>query len=822
MRRTALLPVLLLPLLATLGCVQAWRSSLPQVEGEVLVEGLDGPVQILRDEWGVPHIQATTDHDALYALGYVHAQDRLWQMELNRRIGAGRLSEVFGKRTIETDTYLRTIGFRARAEDAIANMPDEWRWLFDSYCAGVNQYLSEGHELPPEFKLLRFTPEPWTPVDGYTWVKLMSQDLGADAHQEELRVALERQMDPALVAELLGPFPAEAGRVIMPDPPFPPTPEPAAGTEETENEIESETDDETENETEIEPGSEPEKTGALGPLPAGGPPAFLRELMGYGNPGKGSNNWVVGASNTETGLPILCNDPHLGYQMPALWYLAHVHGEDIHVAGATFPGLPMVVIGHNERLAWGLTNVNPDVQDLVLERFDPDDPHKVEYMGQFEPVTVRNEVIEVKGGEPVTVEVRETRHGPIVTRFFPGVGEEVALRWTALQDTDDTAVAYAELTLADSVEEGQRAMRHYVAPAQNIVMADVDGHIGWVAMGRIPIRPAGDDGNHPVPGWDGQHEWLGYVPHEENPRSYDPPQDWIVTANNRPAPPDYPYYLGDDWSAPYRAERIIELLEPTFPATLDEMATIQGDQRSLYAVDLMPALLAAAQDEPDLLLQLQRWDGTMREDSAGAAIFQAWANRLPQALMADELGEVGEEVHGLKSSMVYRCYVQEQCSFCDDVTTAGTTEDCAHAAEVALDMAVEMLRDELGDDPATWRWGDAHHTEFDHTLGSVKALAPIFNREIRAGGGPFTVNVSWYDMKRPFVAVHGPSYRQILDVSDWDRSRFVHTTGQSGHPSSRHFDDLIPEWKANRLIPMPFSDEAVEAAAVERMVLQPR
>ena len=787
------------------GCMPIWRASLPELEGEVAVAGLDVEVEILRDGWGVPHIRSDTDRGAVFGLGWCHAQDRLWQLELNRRIGAGRLSEMFGKRSLKADRYLRTMGFRARAEEAAAQLDPQWQWLLDAYFEGVNAYLATDPPLPPELKLLGVTPEPFEVADGFTWIKIMALGLGADAGEEELRTVLAGDVAPDVVEQLLGPFPDEVYREAwMTDP------VPGSGDGSSD-------------------GVAPD--GAAGPAGRGarglaGAPAFLQALFPVtqhlGEAGRGSNNWVVSGEHTTTGAPLLANDPHLDFQMPALWYLAHLEGDRLHVTGPTFPGLPGFAIGHNEHLAWGLTNVGPDVQDLVLERFHPDDPGRVEVAGGYEPVTVREEVIRVKGGKDVVLSVRETRHGPIVTEFYAGVGEEVALRWTALAGDDATVVAFSELALAANVEEGMRALRHYVAPAQNVVLADTDGHIGWVAAGRYPLRSGGDDGNLPVPGWDGEHEWQGWLPFEQWPRSQDPERGWIATANARTLDPDYPHFLGDDFSAPYRTRRIVERLTAELPISADGMAGIQDDVVSGFAVELLPALRGAVSGRPALEDLLEGWDGGMRADSAAAALFQAWLIHLPMAVVADELGEHAEQMSGgLFSAMLHRCFVASDCTLCDDVTTAGETESCDDAAGEALDRALAMLEARLGDDPSRWRWGELHETAFRHSLGSVPGLRRLLDRTVNVGGSPFTVAAAFYDPATPFETTFGVSYRQVTDLADWDRSRYVITTGQSGHPASPHYDDMVSRWAGRQLIPMAFSEAAVDAVVRERMVLVP-
>jgi len=811
---TVLRSLLLLWVLGGLSaCMPAWRGSLPVTSGDVVVRGLNTEVEILRDGWGVPHIRSETDEGALFGLGWCHAQDRLFQMEMNRRIGAGRLSEIFGKRTVEADRYLRTMGFRARAEEAAARLDPEWQWLLEAYFAGVNAYLASDPPLPPEFELLRIEPEPFEVADGFTWIKIMALGLGADAYEEELRTVLLRDLDPELVEELLAPFPEEAYRDVwltgFPDGDSRGMGAASGATAGSSSRVPGE----------ARPGK-PTVAPGLGAVRDSGPPSSLKELLRLADPGqeasRGSNNWVVAGEHTTTGAPLLANDPHLDFQMPALWYLAHLDGDQMHVTGPTFPGLPGFPIGHNEQLAWGLTNVGPDVQDLVLERFHPDDPLQVEFRGGYEPVTLREEVIRVRGGKDVALQVRETRHGPIVTEFYDGVGEEVALRWTALADDDATVIAFSKLVYATTVEEGMEAMRQYVAPAQNVVLADTVGHIGWIAAGRYPLRSDEGRGNLPVPGWDGEHEWTGWLAFEDWPRSMDPAEGFLATANGKTVGPDYPHFLGDDFSAPYRTRRIVDRLDAALPVDPEEMAAIQDDVVSLLAVDLMPVAEAAA-IRGGLGDVMAGWDGSMDADSPAAALFQSWLIHLPGALVEGELGEHADRARGLNSSLLHRCFVLGECSFCGDKADLS----CDETADLALERGVEMLHARLGPDPSDWRWGDLHDTVFHHTLGDVPGLKRLLDRTVHVGGSPFTVAAAFYSSRRPFETRFGVSYRQVLDLSDWDRSRIIHTTGQSGHPASPHYDDLMAIWAGRRLIPMPFSESAVEGVVRERLVLVP-
>ncbi len=466
--------LLLLLVLAAIGGYFWLRGSLPQTNGAVTVQGISAPVEIVRDGDGVPHIFAATDADAFYALGYVHAQDRMWQMEMNRRIGSGRLSEILGDATLTIDKFQRTMGYARLVKSDYEAISAEARAALDAYAAGVNQWLGEAHTLPPEFQLLGFKPAPWSPYDSLVWQKMMAWDLSGDYEQELLRAQLAAALGPERMRQLLPDYPA-GGITILPQ----------------------------------------LDTDAAASLLAVG--RQLELDFARGGREAGSNNWVVAGSRTESGKPLLADDPHLATSIPSIWYLAELQGDTIHAIGATFPALPAVVIGHNEQVAWGVTNMGPDVQDLFVERINPDNPTEYEVAGDFVPITVVEELIAVKGeAEPVAWAARSTRHGPLISDVTD-TGTPLALKWTALQPGDTTMDAFLGLNYAQNWADFTGSLEKFIAPSQNFVYADRAGNIGYYAPGQVPIRPAGDNGMAPVPGWDGAHEWQRFIPFAEMP-----------------------------------------------------------------------------------------------------------------------------------------------------------------------------------------------------------------------------------------------------------------------------------------------------------------
>jgi penicillin amidase len=772
--------VLALTLLVPLAGWLFLRRSLPQMDGTLRLTGLEGPVEMVRDRHGIPYIYASTDHDAFFGLGYAHAQDRLWQMEMQRRIGAGRLSEIFGEDTLETDQFLRTVGFYRAAEAAWPALAPEVQSALQAYADGVNAYVASGAALPPEFTILGLTPEPWRPADSLVWAKMMAWNLGESYGDDLIHADLLAILGPERSTQLAYTYPEDAPVILPPDA--------------------------------MTALLEAQKT--------------LRERTGLGGKHVGSNNWVVAGTRTASGLPLLANDPHLGAQIPSIWYLAGMQGDRLHAVGATLPGLPSVVIGHNERIAWGVTNLGPDVQDLYIERINPANPNQYDVNGSWQDMQVIAEEIKVKGREePVEWAARATRHGPLISDVTSQRGQALALRWPALDPGDTSISAFLGIDYSGNWQDFRDALSLYVAPSQNFVYADVDGNIGYYGPGRIPIRARGD-GSVPVPGWNDDYAWTGWIPFADLPNAYNPSNGYVVTANNRVTPDEYPYFITNTWAPPYRAERITELLTAGQRLTPDDYARIQSDQRSAQARELLPLLLAVQTQtaaETQALNILREWDGTVSPDAAAPAIYEAWYMHLYAALLGDDLGgELGKFFTETDDPVLLKRILSgEDAVWCDDVLTPGT-ETCSETALVALQDALQELEKRLGNDMGKWRWGDLHRTVFPHNpLSQVGFLRPLFERSVVTGGDDFTVNPSPYKLDAPFDSNWVPSYREIIDLADLGNSRFMHTTGQSGNFLSKHYDDLIPLWRGVQYVPMYWDRAQVTANAEGTLRLQP-
>lgn len=764
------------------------RASLPPLSGALDVPGLDAAAEIVRDADGVPHIRAASDHDAWFALGFAHAQDRLWQMEMQRRVGTGRLSEVLGEATVETDQFLRTLGIHRAAEAALAHASPDARAVLDAYAAGVNAWLGAGHPLPPELTLLGVRPAPWTPLDSMAWAKMMAWDLGGNWDDDLLRVRLAQAVGPERAAELLPDYPPDGATIV-----------------------------------------------AAAHVPAAMSDALLDLDMRLqvdhrlGGRDVGSNNWVVAGRHTASGLPLLANDPHLGARIPSTWYLAEIEGHRVHVAGATLPGLPGVLAGRNEAIAWGATNLGPDVQDLYLERLNPDDPNQYAIGDRWVDMRIVEETIVVKGRDaPIRWAARATRHGPLVSDASDTPGAPLALRWTALDDDDTTLDAFLDLQLAADWEQFLAALSQLVVPGQNFVYADRAGNIGYAATGRIPIRPAGDTGGVPLPGWEDGHAWSGWIPWDALPRVLDPAAGYIVTANNRVVDDDYPFSIARSWTPPYRAGRIIEALDARIAAggrlDVTAMAAIQGDQTSHQARELAPRLasIAPADARQARAVDLVRaWDGRLGAESAAAAIYSAWFIALGEAVVADDLSGALYERYTERTHPQFLVDViaRRDAAWCDDVLSA-PREDCDAIARRALDTALDSLEAQMGPDPGAWHWGTVHRTQYAHQpFSEVPYLRPFFHRSIANGGDGYTVNVAPVRLAARYEQHRVPSYRQIVDLSPADDSRFIVTTGQSGHPLSPHYDDLIARHQAVEDLPMRFG-QAIPGG--KRLVLRPQ
>ena len=589
----------------------AIAQGLPEAGETLQFSTLQSPVTVYRDEHGVPQIYADNLHDLFFAQGYVQAQDRLFQMDFQRRVGTGTLSEVLGEATLETDRFLRTLGTNRAAAKDLEVMSEETLSALQAYADGVNAFISSNQDsLPLEFRILGYKPQPWEPLHSVVWGKMMAWNLGGNWETELMRARLLDKMGAEKTADLLPHYPLSGPFIIPP---------------------------------------EVKSYASLDAIDFDKVMA-VKSLLKATDPDIGSNNWVVAGSRTTTGKPLLANDPHLGMQIPSIWYLVGLHGGGLDVVGASLAGVPGVVIGHNDRIAWGVTNVGPDVQDLFLEKVNPDNPNQVEFQGKWEDVQVVEERIAVKGqAEPVVETVRITRHGPIMNAVTSKIGEEaqpMAFRWTAL-DSGKLFESVLKIDQAQNWEEFRSALRDWSVPSQNFVYADVDGNIGYQMPGQIPIRAKGD-GTVPVPGWTGEYEWTGYIPFDELPSVYNPEVGYVATANNQVVPNSYPYLISTDWAAPYRAERIIELIESKDKLSPDDFAAIQGDTHPIPTDSFVPLLgaidLSGASKEAQKAQEMMlAWDRKMDADAPEPLIYEMYVKKLAQETFGDELAASGDE-----------------------------------------------------------------------------------------------------------------------------------------------------------------------------------
>ncbi len=789
----------------------ALRKPLPRTAGILAVEGLGEPVEILRDRWGVPHIYARSNADLFFAQGYVHAQDRLWQMELQRRTGLGQLAEILGPVALESDRFLRTLGFGRVAREEEAAMSSEERETIGAYCAGINAFLADNaRRLPLEFSLLRYRPRPWEPADLFAFGKVLALNLSMNWTIEIVRARIVAALGAERAAKLDPAYPADQPFAIPQDADY----APELGTEAL--------------------------RAAAAPDPFAG---------GRGD-APGSNAWVVGGGRTTSGGPLLANDPHLALQLPALWYENHLVGGDYAVAGASIPGAAGVIIGHNARIAWGVTNGMNDVQDLYIERFDPADPTglRYEFRGAWEEAALVHEEIAVRerplGGRRrvETLPVRITRHGPIVSPLVPREdavsdesGEALALRWTALKPGGIQRAILA-VNRAHNWATFRAALSEWTVPPQNFVYADVDGHIGYALGGVIPIRAQGD-GRVPVPGWTGEWEWTEAIPPEENPHALDPAEGWIVTANNRIVGDEFPHPLPGEWLPGYRAARIREALGrvPRHDAT--SFARLHADRqsapgRALAGLARAGRLPLAPGDEFAALARdiLAAWDGLLTADSVAGLI---------AAILTDQLLDRAHRgvnrplatVTGLGvlASLPGRTFLQRTLPRVLGLFAGGDPSwlapgDTPEAIlRDAWSATLAELRATWGDDPTRWRYGHAHRLTLRHPLGALRPLRALLNRgPFPTGGDLNTVCMGSLATSPAGVESYtAPSYRLICDPTDWDNSRSSYPGGQSGHPASSHYDDLIAPWLEERYHPLLWTHAAVEEAATDRLTLTP-
>ncbi|NKQ34116.1 MAG: penicillin acylase family protein [Chloroflexi bacterium] len=772
--------------LGLIGYFTLVRGDQPQLDGEIKLDGLTAPVTIFRDGSGLPHIIAENPQDLFFAQGFVHAQDRLWSMESARRAAHGTLSELIGDRGLDNDRFMRVLGMTESAEADWTALDAETQAALEAYAAGVNAYLAQADDkLPLEFKILGIDPQPWTPVDSLVFGKLVAWGLSNNYKDELVITQIAGATSWENVISLLPDYP---GPDVIPDT----------------NHTESLSDM------------------AVALLAAGSGWQAANPLA---RPDQGSNAWVAGGSRTASGAPLLANDPHQGLSMPSLWYEVGLHTEDgvYDVVGGSLPGLPGVEIGHNGRIAWGVTNARPDVQDLFVETLN-EAGTQYQFQGEWRDLTVREETILVKGSEPVVLTVRSSHHGPLVSDVLPDSKEHLALRWTGLDEGRPLAQAILMLNRAQNWDEFRAAVQFWQLPGMNFVYADAAGNIGYQMSGAVPIRANNEQfGLLPVSGADGQHEWTGFIPFEELPSAFNSEADFFASANNRPVGPDYPYFLSHYFQPPYRVARISERLRDGRNLTPDDFADLQADWYSGINLQLAQTLTAEGQPSGETGQAAQQllaeWDGRMTPDSPTAALSEAALWHILRRALTPELGAETTEAYLSLAAYPYM-FLQ---NLLDDPDSVWWQGDRAGILTAALEDAVDELSAATREEnPEKWTWGSLHAMTFAHPLGSVGPLAPIFNRgPFPTGGNWNTVNSGAYYADSRYAMGAGPAYRIISDPADWDNSRSIIPTGQSGRPFSPYYDDQIEPWLAVEYHPLPFTRPAIEAAAENTLQLIP-
>jgi penicillin amidase len=756
------------------------RAALAQTSGRLAIAGLSKPVTVLRDPWGIPHIYAETQDDLFFAQGFVAAQDRLFQMEIWRRAAEGRLSEILGPKHVERDRIARLLRYRGDLDAEYASYAPDAKAIIQSFVRGVNAYIETVRDRPPiEFELAGFRPEPWTPEVCLS--RLASLSVTGYAAYEVARALLVRELGAEAAAELFPPDPAaplqvpEGLDLALVDPKV-----------------------------------------LAGFFAAGASVSFEPQ-----DRRDGSNNWVVDGSLSATGKPLLANDPHRSIGVPSLRYMVHLVGPGWNVIGAGEPALPGVAAGHNDRVGFGFTIVGIDQQDLYVEEINPKNPNEVrshDRRDRWVPIKIERDTIRVKGADPVPVDLKFTEHGPVIFED-PARHRAWALRWVGSEPGTAGYLGSLSLNRARSWPEFLKALERWKVPSENHLYADVDGNIGWKVAGLAPVRK-GWHGLLPVPG-DGRYEWQGFLPAAELPQDFNPGRHFLATANHNILPPGYQHELGYDWGPPFRFERIVEVLsQPGRRFTAEDFQRLQHDEVARPArafVDLLVQAHAANAADADLrpwIERLARWDRVVSKDSGEAALYVLWMDKLPAAAFRKSIPEaLWPVVNGAVANNLLRLLQQPSPRWFGKDPGAG--RDAALLS--SLREAVAETRKRLGGDPAAWRWGAIHRTSFRHPLADRDGIFELPSYEM--GGDGDTLRIT---LGQDFKVNFGASFREVLDVSDWDLSVATSVPGQSGQPLSPHYADLLPLWATGRYFPLLYSRERIEAESKERLVLEPR
>lgn len=813
--RRGIAGLVILTLCAVLAVYMLASFSLPRFSGIQRMAGIDARVEVVRDAHGIPRIFAKTPHDAWFALGYVHAMDRLWQMDVARRLAQGRLSERFGVRALSTDRLMRALDMDGHAERSLASLSPAAQAVLDAYAEGVTARIrenaAEGHGRgAPEFYVFGGDIDDWTPADSLSVLKGMAFQISRGALAKEVkRGRFVLGLEPRQVHDLFPDYPGQGVGAL---------PIVKAGLDRS--------------------GIIPEDTlFALGDL---------TDERAAG----ASNAWAVDGRHTASRAPLLASDPHLPLTAPGVWHPVQISGPGIELIGASLPGLPAIVIGRNDRIAWGITAAGVDDLDVFIERVDPENTDRYKTPEGWRNFETRTETITVRSAAPVSMSLRRTRHGPVLPITVAGLAAVTprdhvpALSWSALSDDDTSFDALMALNGAGTVAEALRAADEYVAPSLNLVVAD-DDTVGMGVAGRVPLRRLTSriQGRLPSPGWNDDHDWVGWIEPSSLPRTINPATGAVANANNRVGNAEFPRHLSFDWGAPYRLNRIIKQLGARQTHSVESFRALQVDSVSEMARAIAPLIgekLWNSGNAPDAhplreqaLILLRDWNGEMSERGPEGLIFTAWLDALVGLIADDELGSLAEYYQGSRPLFLERVYrnIDDAAHWCDDTATL-PAESCREMAGRALDRALETLEQRYGRDPGEWRWGEAHRAIHKHrTLGDIGttvagvdlSLSTFVNIIHETGGGDYTLNrgAASHTGPDPYANVHAAGLRAVFDLADLDRSMFVVSTGASGHPLSEYYRNLAPLWRQGDLVPMSTDRETIESGALGTLILSP-
>ena len=763
------------------------KSTLPDYNGEITVPGIIKPVEIIRDFYGMPHIYAQTDADVYFALGYCMAQDRLFHMDLTRRAARGKLAEILGKDLVPVDKFFRTVTAGKSFEEIAAAYTADTRSASKAYAAGVNHFI-EHHQgpLPIEFTILGYAPEPWQPSDGVAVHYAMAVDLNTAFGIELLHAAVIEKVGKNMAQEIFPDY-AEGYPLII-----------------------------------------PEGLATLELLKTLNLAKALRGTEGGG----ASNSWVVSGKKSTTGKPILANDPHLDYSAPGIWYEAHLVSPSMNVSGAVLPGIPYVIIGANEHVAWGFTNVMADDADFYIEKINPANPDQYEFMGRWEDMTIKEEIIRVKQVDDVKFKVRLTRHGPIVdeiNQYKESQNTAIAMRWTAYETLQSNP--FYDLNTARSIDDIEKAAAYYRCPGQNWVYADDKGNIGFWAAVAIPVRD-GFSGALPVPGWDGQHEWKGYVPTQEQPHLRNPARGWIATANNKHVSDDYPYPISHFYTMPDRFVRIKQMITAGQKFDSQDFANMQADFHVVLAREWVPMMLDAlagkqfSENEKKALAALKNWNFVADIQNVGSTVFHATVNEMIKNTFKKRLGAdlYGQYIRNddVVFNAMRNLIAAGQSRWFDDPDTA-KREGIGDLIAKSFTEAMIYLEGRMGSNVDDWKWGDLHTLTFYHPFGKSSSLMGYFLNigPNPIGGSMATVNPQPYKLSEPWEGYHGASLRYIIDFANRQNSRRVIPAGISGNFMSPHYDDQAELWRTGKYRPFVLDRKSVEADARYKLKMVP-